>query len=141
MRKLANIFWLGTKELRALAKDLTMILFIIWSFGFSIYMQSTGAGETVNNAAIGIVDEDQSQLSRSIAGLFYPPYFQTVKTISAADIDRAMDEGHYTFVVVIPPEFERHEEGKRHRNPGECGRHGLATGFARCRLHPEHGDE
>ena len=103
----SNIFWLGTKELRALAKDLTMILFIIWSFGFSIYMQSTGAGETVNNAAIGIVDEDQSQLSRSIAGLFYPPYFQTVKTISAADIDRAMDEGLYTFIVVIPPGFEK----------------------------------
>ena len=103
----SNIFWLGTKELRALAKDLTMILFIIWSFGFSIYMQSTGAGETVNNAAIGIVDEDQSQLSRSIAGLFYPPYFQTVKTISAADIDRAMDEGLYTFVIVIPPGFEK----------------------------------
>ncbi|SDA55121.1 ABC transporter permease [Mesorhizobium qingshengii] len=103
----SNIFWLGTKELRALAKDLTMILFIIWSFGFSIYMQSTGAGETVNNAAIGIVDEDQSQLSRSIAGLFYPPYFQTVKTISAADIDRAMDEGLYTFIIVIPPGFEK----------------------------------
>lgn len=103
----SNIFWLGTKELRALAKDLTMILFIIWSFGFSIYLQSTGAGETVNNAAIGIVDEDQSRLSRSIAGLFYPPYFQTVKTISAADIDRAMDEGLYTFIVVIPPGFEK----------------------------------
>lgn len=103
----SNIFWLGTKELRALAKDMTMILFIIWSFGFSIYMQSTGAGETVNNAAIGIVDEDQSRLSRSIAGLFYPPYFQTVKTISAADIDRAMDEGLYTFVIVIPPGFEK----------------------------------
>lgn len=103
----SNIFWLGTKELRALAKDLTMILFIIYSFGFSIYTQSTGAGETVNNAAIGIVDEDQSQLSRSIAGLFYPPYFQTVKTISAADIDRAMDEGLYTFILVIPPGFEK----------------------------------
>ncbi|QKC94827.1 ABC transporter permease [Mesorhizobium sp. NZP2298] len=107
MFSFSNIFWLGTKELRALAKDLTMILFIIWSFGFSIYTQSTGAGETVNNAAIGIVDEDQSQLSRSIAGLFYPPYFQTVKTISAADIDRAMDEGLYTFIVVIPPGFEK----------------------------------
>jgi ABC-2 type transport system permease protein len=107
MFSFSNIFWLGTKELRALAKDLMMILFIIWSFGFSIYTQSTGAGETVNNAAIGIVDEDQSQLSRSIAGLFYPPYFQTVKTISAADIDRAMDEGLYTFIVVIPPGFEK----------------------------------
>ena len=106
MRSLSNIFWLGTKELRTLSKDLMMILFIIWSFGVSIYTQSTGAGETVNNASVAIVDEDNSRLSRSIAGLFYPPYFQTAKTIGAADIDRAMDEGLYTLVVVIPPRFE-----------------------------------
>lgn len=107
MSSLANIFWLGTKELRALAKDLMMVLFIVWSFGFSIYMQANGAGETINNAAIAIVDEDQSQLSRAIAGLFYPPYFQTVRSIGAAEVDRAMDEGLYTFIVVIPAGFEK----------------------------------
>lgn len=106
MQSLSNIFWLGTKELRTLSKDLMMMLFIIYSFGFSIYMQSTGAGETVNNASVAIVDEDNSSLSRSIAGLFYPPYFQTTKTIDAANIDHALDEGLYTFVVVIPPRFE-----------------------------------
>jgi len=106
VRSLSNIFWLGTKELRTLSKDMMMILFIIWSFGVSIYTQSTGAGETVNNAAVAIVDEDNSSLSRSIAGLFYPPYFQMAKTIGAADIDRAMNEGLYTFIVVIPPRFE-----------------------------------
>lgn len=104
---LSNIFWLGTKELRTLAKEPMMIFFIIWSFGFSIYTQSTGAGETVNNAAIAIVDEDQSRLSRSIAGLFYPPYFQTVKTIDAADMAHAMDEGLFTIIIVIPPRFEK----------------------------------
>lgn len=106
MPSLSNIFWLGTKELRTLAKDLMMILFIIYSFGFSIYTQSTGAGETVNNASVAIVDEDNSSLSRSIGGLFYPPYFQKVKTIGAADIDSGMDEGLYTLVVIIPPRFE-----------------------------------
>lgn len=106
MSGLSNIFWLGTKELQTLSKDLMMILFILWAFGFSIYTQSIGGGETVNNAAIAIVDEDQSRLSRSIAGLFYPPYFQAAKAIGAADIDRAMDEGLYTFVVTIPPRFE-----------------------------------
>lgn len=103
---LSNIFWLGTKELWALAKDPMMLLFILWAFGIGIYTQSTGGGETVNNAAIAIVDEDHSRLSRSIAGLFYPPYFQATKTISAADIDRAMDKGLYTFIVTIPPRFE-----------------------------------
>ena len=107
MSSLSSIFWLGTKELRALGKDLMMVLFIVWSFGFSIYTQSTGGGETVNNAAIAIVDEDQSHLSRSIAGLFYPPYFQAARSISASEIDRAMDMGLYTFIMVIPPGFEK----------------------------------
>lgn len=107
MSSLSNIFWLGTKELRALGKDVMMVLFIVWSFGFSIYTQSTGGGESVNNAAIAIVDEDQSQLSRSIAALFYPPYFQEARSIGASEIDRAMDSGLYTFIIVIPPGFER----------------------------------
>lgn len=103
----ATIFWLGTKELRSLGKDVMMILFIVYSFGFSIYTQGVGGGETVNNAAIAFVDEDQSRLSRAIAEQFSPPYFQTIDTISAADIDRAMDEGDYTFIVVVPPGFEK----------------------------------
>jgi ABC-2 type transport system permease protein len=103
---LSNIFWLGTKELRSLAKEPMMILFIVWSFGISIYMQASGAGETVNNAAIAIVDEDQSRLSRSIARLFYPPYFHVVSFIEAGDMSRSMDKGHYTIVVAIPPGFE-----------------------------------
>lgn len=106
LSSLHNIFWLGTKELRALAKDLMMVLFIIWSFGFSIYTQATGAGETVNNAAIAIVDEDHSQLSAKITGLFYPPYFQAVRQIDANALDAAMDQGLYTFVIEIPPRFE-----------------------------------
>ncbi|AXS42520.1 ABC transporter permease [Breoghania sp. L-A4] len=103
----ANIFWLGTKELRALGKDTMMILFIVWSFGVSIYTQASGGGETVNNAAIAFVDEDQSRLSRTIAAQFSPPYFQSAKTIDVSDIDPAMDKGLYTFVVVIPPGFEK----------------------------------
>jgi ABC-2 type transport system permease protein len=107
MLGLSNIFWLGIKELQTLAKDVMMILFIVWSFGFSIYTQASGGGETVNNAAIGLVDEDQSRLSRAIADQFAPPYFQTVKAVAASDIDRAMDEGDYTFILVIPPGFEK----------------------------------
>lgn len=103
----STVFWLGTKELRTLSKDLMMILFIVWSFGFSVYTQASGGGETVNNAAIAFVDEDQSRLSRAMAAQFSQPYFQSVETISASDIDRAMDEGHYTFILVIPPGFEK----------------------------------
>jgi ABC-2 type transport system permease protein len=107
MSSLRNIFWLGIKELRALAKDPVMIIFMIWAFGGSIYTQATGMGETVDNSAIAIVDEDQSHLSRSIADLFYPPFFQRAKFISADEIDGAMDAGMYTFVIVIPNGLEK----------------------------------
>lgn len=107
MVSLPNIFWLGIKEIRALGKDLMMILFIIWSFGFSIYTQASGGGETVSNAAIAFVDEDQSHLSRLIAAQFSPPYFQKAKTIDSSEIDRSMDKGLYTFVIVIPPDLEK----------------------------------
>src|SRR5450759_6020192 len=98
MTVLSNIYWLGTKELRILSKDLMMVLFIVWSFGFSIYIQSKGGGETINNAAIAIVDEDNSTLSRAIRDLFYPHYFKTAAVISAPDIDQAMDQSLYTFI-------------------------------------------
>jgi ABC-2 type transport system permease protein len=107
MQKLANILWLGMKELRALLKDTVMVIFIIWSFGFSIYSQATGTGETIHNAAIAVVDEDHSSLSRGIGELFTAPYFKPAETIDAGAIDAAMDQGRYTFILVIPPGFEK----------------------------------
>lgn len=107
MQKLVNILWLGLKELQALLKDTVMVIFIIWSFGFSIYSQATGTGETIHNAAIAIVDEDHSMLSRSIGQLFTAPYFKPAQSMDAGAIDAAMDQGRYTFILVIPPGFER----------------------------------
>ncbi|MDO1580485.1 ABC transporter permease [Rhizobium oryzicola] len=107
MDRLRNIFWLGIKELQALAKETILIIFIIWSFGFSIYSQATGLGENINNAAIAIVDEDHSVLSRNIGSLFYPPYFKRAEEIGPGDIDARMDRGDFTFVLVIPPQFEQ----------------------------------
>ena len=106
MRTWANIFWLGTKELRSVFGDLLMIAFIIWSFTFSITARARGMGEAVNNASVAIVDEDQSTLSRGLAGALYPPYFKMPALIQASDVDRAMDQSRYMFVISIPPRFE-----------------------------------
>jgi ABC-2 type transport system permease protein len=54
-----------------------------------------------------MVDEDHSQLSRRITRAFLPPYFQTPVAISERDIVPLMNVGRYTFVVDIPPNFER----------------------------------
>lgn len=114
MRSLANIFWLGTKELRSVFADTLLVAFIIWSFTFSITQRATGIGETVNNASIAVVDEDRSALSRRLSNVLYPPYFKRPDLIEAVGVDRAMDQSHYMFVIVIPPRFEAElRQGRR----------------------------
>lgn len=105
MRRLSNIFWLGTKELNSLYRDSIMLALVVFSFSFSIYSQSEGATDLVNNASIAFVDEDRSGLSTSLQSAFYPPYFQIPEEIAATEIDAVMDAGRYMFVVVIPPNF------------------------------------
>jgi ABC-2 type transport system permease protein len=103
---LANIFWLGIKELRSLQSDLVLVALVAYAFTMSIYSQARGTSSEVNNASIAFVDEDNSQLSLHLASCFYPPRFKPPGTLAARDIDRAMDEGRFMFVVVIPPRFE-----------------------------------
>ncbi len=105
MHRLSNIFWLGIKELNSLYRDSIMLALVVFSFSFSIYSQSEGATDLVNNASIAFVDEDRSGLSTSLQSAFYPPYFQIPEEIAATEIDAVMDAGRYMFVVVIPPDF------------------------------------
>jgi ABC-2 type transport system permease protein len=60
----------------------------------------------VINASIAVVDEDHSTVSRQIRDAFLPPLFLPAAVIPFSDINRAMDEGEYTFVVDIPPKFQ-----------------------------------
>jgi len=106
MRNWKNIFWLGKKELRSVFSDIFLVALIVWAFSFSIYHQSTSMSETINNASIAIVDEDRSALSRRLSNALYPPYFKQPKLIEAVDIDQAMNQSRFTFVVVIPSDFE-----------------------------------
>jgi ABC-2 type transport system permease protein len=104
---LANIFWLGTKELRSLLRDAVLMGLVVYSFSLAIIAQSQSSSQEVHNASVGIVDEDRSELSRRIAGAFLPPYFLPPQPIAERDIVPAMDAGRYTFVLDIPPNFER----------------------------------
>ena len=106
MGSLKHIFWLGTKELRAVLTDAVMVVMILFTFTGMVYMEATSLPENVNNASIAIVDEDNSALSRQIASAFYPPYFQPAVQIGAADVAPAMDAGKFLFVLSIPPGFE-----------------------------------
>ncbi|MFZ4775407.1 MAG: ABC transporter permease [Terrimicrobiaceae bacterium] len=103
----ANIFRLGIKELWSLARDPVMLVLIAYTFTFSIYISATAMKETLNKAPIAFVDEDASPLSGRIISAFYPPRFKTPTMIQLGDIDAGMDSGDYTFVLDIPPDFQR----------------------------------
>lgn len=105
--RLSNIWRLGIKELRSLWRDTMMVGLILWAFTASVYVAASGIPETLNKAPIAIVDEDGSQLSQRITGAFYPPYFNPPALITQREVDTAMDQGLYTFVLDIPPNFQR----------------------------------
>lgn len=106
-RHLANIYRLGVKELWSLWRDPGMLFLIVYTFTFGIYLAGTAMPETLHRAAIAIVDEDESTLSARIRSAFYPPQFTQPTRISLAEVDPGMDSGNYTFVLNIPPNFQR----------------------------------
>ncbi len=104
---LDNIYRLGVKELWSLWRDPMMLFLIIYTFTLAIYVAGTAMPENLNNAAIAIVDEDASALSTRITSAFYPPQFNPPQRIELNEVDAVMDSGRYTFVLVIPPNFQR----------------------------------
>ncbi|MBN9426717.1 MAG: ABC transporter permease, partial [Burkholderiales bacterium] len=107
MRRLANIYRLGVKELWSLWRDPTMLVLILYTFTVAIYTSATAMPETLQKAPIAIVDEDGSPLSTRIISAFYPPQFMAPQLITLAEMDPGMDAGRFTFVLNIPPGFQR----------------------------------
>ena len=106
MTTLENIFWLGIKELKSLLGDKVMVLFVVYAFTLAVFSQATGTSNEVNNASIAFADEDGSTLSAELFNAFYPPRFQFPVPISTSEVETAMDQGRFMFVVTIPPRFE-----------------------------------
>jgi ABC-2 type transport system permease protein len=63
--------------------------------------------ESLHHASIAVVDEDGSPLSAHVIASFYPPHFNQPKLVTATEMDIGMDNGRYTFVLDIPPNFQR----------------------------------
>lgn len=112
-KRRAAILQLGIKELRSLWHDKVLLAFVLWMFSVGIYTSATAASRELHNAPIAVVDEDRSALSERITGAFYAPYFKPPALIGLADVDRGLDEGRYTFVLDIPPNFQRDVQAGR----------------------------
>ena len=107
LQSLKNIYRLGIKEIISLCRDWLMLVLILYSFTVAIVVASRAQPDSLNKAAIAIVDEDRSQLTRRLTDAFLPPMFLPPKQISQHEIDKTMDQGRNTFVVVFPPNFEK----------------------------------
>jgi ABC-2 type transport system permease protein len=107
---------LGIKELRSIWHDKVLLLFMLWAFSFGIYSAAHAVSRELHLAPIAVVDEDRSPLSRRITRAFSRPYFLEPVSIGLADVDPGLDAGRYTFVLDIPPNFQRDVQAGRQPN-------------------------
>ncbi|MBN7818559.1 ABC transporter permease [Bowmanella yangjiangensis] len=109
-----HVWQLGVKELFSLKADPVLLGLIFYIFSVAVYTVATGVNFEVRNAAVAVVDEDDSPLSRQIASALLAPQFQSAVKISARQLDRVLEQGEFVFVLVFPPDFERDLlQGKR----------------------------
>jgi ABC-2 type transport system permease protein len=102
-----NVFRIGVKELWSLWRDPMMLGLIVFTFIVSVYVAADVVSATLHMAPIAIVDEDDSTLSGRIRSAFYPPSFVLPARITTQQVDPGLDSGTYTFVLHIPPDFQR----------------------------------
>jgi ABC-2 type transport system permease protein len=107
MRSASNIFWLGVKELHSFAHDWVLIGLVIFAFSIAVTAQAQSRAQELYNAATGFVDEDNSELSRRIIHAFLPPYYKSPQPVDLNDVNRLMNTGKFTFIIDVPPNFER----------------------------------
>ncbi|NEN75430.1 ABC transporter permease [Pelistega sp. NLN82] len=106
-RWVKNVVYLSAKELRSLLSDPVLIVLIVYMFSLALYTVATSITTEVKNASIAVVDHDHSALSYRLQQSLLLPNFKKVDRIKAEEIDRLMDIGEYTFVLDIPPGYEK----------------------------------
>ena len=113
-RSLQNIYFLGIKEFFSLLRDWAMMGVIVFMFTGAVLADARAKPDTLSNAAIAVVDEDQSALSQRLIDALRPPYFMPPRLIGREQMDHVMDMGEDTFVLDIPPNFQRDLVAGRH---------------------------
>jgi ABC-2 type transport system permease protein len=101
-----NVARLSMKELRSLFGDVPLMALIIFAFTIAIYSTAKGVKAEVANASVGIIDSDQSALSRRLRDAIRAPYFKTPQDITHQEAGPALDRSDLIFVIDIPPRFE-----------------------------------
>ena len=103
---LKHIYILGIKEIKSFFNDKVFLVFVIWGFTLNIIVSANAGNMDVKNAAVAVVMEDDSLLSKNIVTALRQPYFKTPDLVSYGDIEDLLDKGKYVFIITIPENFE-----------------------------------
>jgi len=101
-----NVYRLAVKELRSVRADPVMLILLVYAFSVAVYTVATGASTEAKDLTVGVVDEDDSDLSRHLLGALIPPLFKRSVRLTANEIDARMNDGSLIFVLEIPPKFQ-----------------------------------
>lgn len=104
---LKNIWYLSLKEFKSVFSDYVLMGLIIVMFSVATYSVAKGMAVEVRNGSVAVVNEDQSALSWRIIDALKAPYFKKPVLINLDEINGLMDRGEYTFVLVIPKDYEK----------------------------------
>lgn len=106
MARLRIVFRLGLKELWAVARDPVLLGLVVYTFTIAIVSVARGVRTEVRDAAIAVVDLDRSMLSKRLEDAFLLPLFKPARAIEPGEVERVLERGEATFVLVIPAGFE-----------------------------------
>src|SRR6476619_3465337 len=103
---IVNVYRLVIKELRSIRADPMMLVLVAYTFTIAVYTVATGASTEAKDLTVGVVDEDDSDLSHRLLDALNPPLFKRAVLIKADEIDSNMNDGRLMFVLEIPSSFE-----------------------------------
>jgi ABC-2 type transport system permease protein len=101
-----TILRLTVKELRAIARDVVMLVLTAYVFTVATYMVSDAISTDVDHLAIAVVDEDRSPLSQRLTDAIQPPMFRPPVQLSPNEAGQALSDGRYILIASFPPRME-----------------------------------
>lgn len=106
MAALRIVVRLGLKELWAVLRDPVLLGLVLYTFTVAIVTVARGVRTEVRDAAIAVADLDRTALSGRLADAFLPPWFKPARPIGLEEVERVLEQGEATFVLLIPAGFE-----------------------------------
>lgn len=96
------------KELLQFLRNPVILIFLIYSFTFSIYDSAVSIRRDLRNAATVVLDNDHSRESRELIHRFREPYFRRLPAPDSGEgATRMLDTGEAMLVLDVPPQFDR----------------------------------